>query len=137
MAYDVALRDQTNARPAEVSLVLSWREGVPMRLSDLLRERVILEWDRRSDAAPPATRPLVEMAGIRNTTLPDTAREGQPMRQAGMSRDDAVALALRGFDRNAFLVIVDDRQVTDLDAEIWLAPGTDITFVRLVPLVGG
>ena len=59
------------------------------------------------------------------------------MRRAGMSRDDAVALALRGFERNAFLVIVDDRQVTDLDAEIRLAPDTDITFVRLVPLVGG
>lgn len=132
MTYDVALKDQINARPAQVSLVLSWRESVPMRLSDLIRERVILEWDRRSDAANSAARPLVESAVGRDTVSPGARQDG-----VRMSRDDTVALALRGFGHNAFLVIVNDQQVTDLDAEIRLAPDTDITFVRLVPLVGG
>ena len=46
-------------------------------------------------------------------------------------------MALDGFRRNAFFVVVDDRQVTELDAEIRIRPETAITFVRLVPLVGG
>ena len=100
--------------------MLSWRDSIPMRLSDLIRERVALEWDRRSDAST-GGRPLVAFGPA----------------GPGMSRDDAVALALYGFAHNAFLVVVDDRQVTDLEAEIRLAPGTDITFIRLVPLVGG
>ena len=108
-----------------------------MRLSDLIRERAILEWERRSDAANPTTRPLVEIVAGWDAPLKGAAQDGERMRRTGMSCDDAVALALRGFGRNAFLVIVDDRQVTDLDAEIRLTPDTDITFVRLVPLVGG
>lgn len=95
-----------------------------MRLSDLIRERVWLEWDRREDAAVGAGRPLVE-AG---------AAAGGGRR---LTRDGAVALALDGFRRNAFFVVVDDRQVAELDAEIRIAPETAITFVRLVPLVGG
>ena len=128
MTHRLTVKDQINAKPAEVSLVLSWRDGIPMRLSDLIRERVLLEWDRRSDENP-AGRPLVAFG----PAWPAAAPGAGP----GMSRDDAVALALHGFARNAFLVIVDDRQVTDLEAEIRLAPGTDITFIRLVPLVGG
>lgn len=137
MTYHLTLQDQINARPAQVSLVVSWREGVPMRLSDLIRERVSLEWDRRSDAANPGPRPLVEFSADRDATFPGATQEREHARQAGMSCDDAVTLALCGFGHNAFFVIVDDLQVTDLDTEIRLAPGTDVTFVRLVPLVGG
>jgi hypothetical protein len=45
--------------------------------------------------------------------------------------------AIDAFSSNGFLVLVDDRQVTDLDEEIALAPSTEVAFVRLVPLVGG
>ncbi|MDQ0750818.1 hypothetical protein QF034_005049 [Streptomyces africanus] len=47
------------------------------------------------------------------------------------------ALALRAFAGNGFLVLVGDRQVTDLDEEIDLPLGTEVTFLKLVPLVGG
>lgn len=46
-------------------------------------------------------------------------------------------LALRAFAGNGFLVLVGDRQTTELDEEIELAPGTEVTFLKLVPLVGG
>ena len=46
-------------------------------------------------------------------------------------------LALRAFAGNGFLVLVGDRQVTDPDEEIDLALGTEVTFLKLVPLVGG
>lgn len=45
--------------------------------------------------------------------------------------------ALKAFAGNGFLVLVGDRQVTGLDDEIELALGTEITFLKLVPLVGG
>lgn len=46
-------------------------------------------------------------------------------------------LALRAFAGNGLLVLVGDRQVTDPDEEIDLAPGIEVTFLKLVPLVGG
>ncbi|MDH6549173.1 hypothetical protein M2164_003414 [Streptomyces sp. SAI-208] len=46
-------------------------------------------------------------------------------------------LALRAFTGNGFLVLVGDRQVTELDEEIDLVLGTEVTFLKLVPLVGG
>jgi hypothetical protein len=45
--------------------------------------------------------------------------------------------ALRAFEGNGLLVLVGDRQITELDEEIALPPGTEITFLTLVPLVGG
>ncbi|MGW0709330.1 hypothetical protein ACWD4G_25825 [Streptomyces sp. NPDC002643] len=47
------------------------------------------------------------------------------------------ALALKAFAGNGFLVLVGDRQVTEIDEEIDLALGTEVTFLKLVPLVGG
>lgn len=45
--------------------------------------------------------------------------------------------AVEAFGRNGFIVLVDDRQVDDLDTQVDLRTGSEITFLRLVPLVGG
>ncbi|MET9298799.1 MULTISPECIES: hypothetical protein [Micromonospora] len=44
---------------------------------------------------------------------------------------------LDAFGRNAFVVLVDDRQVTALDEKVRLHAGSRVTFLKLVPLVGG
>ena len=45
--------------------------------------------------------------------------------------------ALEAFTANRVLVLVDDRQVTSLDTELVTTPATRVTFLRLLPLVGG
>jgi hypothetical protein len=45
--------------------------------------------------------------------------------------------AIQAFEGNGFLVLVDDRQVESLDDEIALHPETSVSFLKLVPLVGG
>jgi hypothetical protein len=45
--------------------------------------------------------------------------------------------ALQAFSRNGFILLVDDRQVESLDEEIRVRPETRVTFLKLVPLVGG
>lgn len=47
------------------------------------------------------------------------------------------AKALEAFERLGFVVLVDDQQVDDLDAQIELKTGTEVTFLKLVALVGG
>jgi hypothetical protein len=51
--------------------------------------------------------------------------------------DEQVKRALASFARNGFLVLVDDHQVEHLDDIIVLGPQTVVTFLKLVPLVGG
>ncbi len=45
--------------------------------------------------------------------------------------------AIESFYRNGFLVLVNDRQVDGLDEEIEAGPDTTVTFLKLIPLVGG
>jgi hypothetical protein len=46
-------------------------------------------------------------------------------------------LAKRAFYSNGFILLVDDRQVDELDEEVEIRPHTTVTFLKLVPLVGG
>ena len=41
------------------------------------------------------------------------------------------------FQKNRFLVLVDDHQITDLDKPFPLAEHSTIQFIKLVPLIGG
>lgn len=45
--------------------------------------------------------------------------------------------ALAAFRGNGLLVLVDNRQITELDEPLDLEPETQVTFLKLVPLVGG
>ena len=45
--------------------------------------------------------------------------------------------ALEAFEGNQILILVNDRQAESLDEEIVLEPQTTVTFLRLMPLVGG
>ena len=51
--------------------------------------------------------------------------------------DAQCAKALKAFKSNGFFMLLDDRQVEDLETEIVIGPDTRISFVKLVPLVGG
>jgi hypothetical protein len=46
-------------------------------------------------------------------------------------------VALHAFTTNGFFVLVGDRQVESLDERIRIGLGTEVSFVKLVPLVGG
>jgi hypothetical protein len=48
-----------------------------------------------------------------------------------------IAVALEAFARNGFFMIFDGRQIVDLDEVLTVEPDSAVTFLRLVPLVGG
>jgi hypothetical protein len=45
--------------------------------------------------------------------------------------------AVRAFHRNGFIILVDQRQAESLDTWIEVKPETEVTFLKLVALVGG
>ena len=49
----------------------------------------------------------------------------------------AVDNALQAFEDGLYFVFIDDEQQQALDSEVYLKPNSHLTFLRLVPLVGG
>ena len=129
------VRDQINARPFEHQLILQWQEGVPLTPRTLITERVRIEWEARTAdvAARERPLPLIDIARL----PPEYERGRSCAPHPTMTLESVTAMALEGFARNAFFLIIDGRQVTDLDALIALRPASAVTFVRLVPLKGG
>jgi hypothetical protein len=70
----------------------------------------------------------------------DTERELNGYRMSRprlVDADKQTEIALAAFERGNILLLVDDRQVEDIDQAVTLRQGSTVTFLKLVPLVGG
>ncbi|MFI7135092.1 hypothetical protein ACIBQ1_56185 [Nonomuraea sp. NPDC050153] len=108
--------------------------GLPERISarELVRLRVREEVARHNAAPSHHFRGLVKPSDAEvelNGYRMRTARRLDWAKQA-----DAAEAA---FTRNGFLLLVGNRQIEDLDTEIDLTVDPVVSFVKLVPLVGG
>jgi len=96
-----------------------FEERLPLR--EVIRRRVFQEVaEHNARGATGAFRGLVQ---------PADPRHADPEKQ--------FARAVEAFSRNGFIVLVDEGQVDELDDMVELRMGTEITFLKLVPLVGG
>ena len=99
---------------------------------ELIRKRVLEEVEEYNRTMPAYFRGLVQ------PTDAERVLNGYRLRNARRIDPEAqVAYALTAFERNGFFLLVDDRQMESLDGEIVLRVGTQISFHKLVPLVGG
>lgn len=127
----VTIADETTSGERGGTWVLDIAEE-RLALREVIRRRVFQEVAEYNARQPAVFRGLVQPAGAELT------RDGYTLREP--RHVDAQAqylLALKAFGRNGFVVLVGDRQVEDLDAEVDLPARTEVTFLKLVPLVGG
>jgi hypothetical protein len=99
---------------------------------DLIRSRVREEVQDYNLRQPEFFRGLVAPTDAEQTLNGFKLRKGQQidwMRQFHK--------ALEAFEQNRVLILVGDRQTESLDEEIEITPGAEVTFLRLIPLVGG
>lgn len=103
-----------------------------LTVRELIRRRVFQEVAEYNARTPEVFQGLVR------PTDAERAVNGYALKEPRSVDPEAqTGLALRAFAGNGFLVLVGDRQVTDPDEEIDLPSGTEVTFLKLVPLVGG
>jgi hypothetical protein len=106
--------------------------GETITVCELIRLRVFQEVEEFNNQQPTVFRMLVQ-PGETEQTLNGfkfkKPRQVDPQKQFDK--------AIEAFEGNGFLVLVDDRQVETLDDEIALRPETEVSFLKLVPLVGG
>lgn len=103
-----------------------------LALREVIRRRVFQEVAEHNATTPPVFRGLVQPSGTELTL--NGYRTKEPRR---VDPEEQFTRAVEAFSRNGFVVLVGDRQVEEIDALIDLRMGVEITFLKLVPLVGG
>ena len=100
---------------------------------ELIRARVYGEVRDFNLSQPEYFRGLVQPSDAERTLNGFKVRQGRRI-----DPEKQFEKAIESFYRNGFLVLVDDRQVDELEEEIEVRPETTtVTFLKLVPLVGG
>ena len=101
-------------------------------LRELIRTRVYQEVGDYNIHRPEYFRGLVQPTGAERTL------NGFKVRQRRrLDPENQFEKAIESFYRNGFLILVNDRQVEELEEEIEIRPETTVAFLKLVPLVGG
>jgi hypothetical protein len=101
-------------------------------VGELIRTRVYQEVRDYNLRQPEYFRGLVQPTGAERTLNGFKVRQGRRL-DPGKQFEKAI----ESFHRNGFLILVNDRQVEELEEEIEIQPDTTVAFLKLVPLVGG
>jgi hypothetical protein len=103
-----------------------------MSLRELIRARIYQEVQDYNLKEPECFRSLVEPSEAERTL------NGFKLRaKRQIDWQEQFQRACEAFERNGFFVLVGDRQAAGLDEEFDVKADTEVSFVKLVPLVGG
>ena len=103
-----------------------------MAVRELIRARIYQEVQDYNQKAPEYFRGLVE------PTQAEKTLNGYKLRkERKIDWQEQYQRALEAFSRNGFFVLVGDRQAETLDEEFEVKVDTEVSFVKLMPLVGG
>jgi hypothetical protein len=103
-----------------------------MTLRELIRRRIFQEVAEFNAASLTEFRGLVQPSDTERTLNGYRVRPGRRI-----DPEEQFARAVEAFGRNGFVVLTGNHQLLDLDEEIDLAAAAEVTFLKLVALVGG
>ena len=103
-----------------------------MTVRELIRARIYQEVQDYNQKEPEYFRGLVE------PTNAERVLNGYKLKaRRKIDWQEQYNRALAAFERNGFFVLVGDKQADSLDQEFEVKVDTEVSFVKLVPLVGG
>ena len=122
----LTIHDETTGAAATTARLFTL-PSTKLTARELIRERVIHEVRQHNDSPAEPFIGLIklsdeELIGNGETRMLDPSRQ--------------VTTAFESFHKNSFALLVDGTQVESLDQELTLSSNSQITFLRLFPLVG-
>lgn len=134
MTATLTIRDETaTGDPVHEFLLEFPSERITIR--ELIRERVyqeVSDYNFRSKSTGGLFRGLVQP-----TDTERTLNGFKVPKDRDIDWQAQFARALDAFGGNGFFILVDDRQAETLDETFVIGPRTQVSFVKLTPLVGG
>ena len=133
MLTELLIRDETTASLGKAEHTFTFHvSGETINVRDLIPLRVTQEVEEFNSRQPAVFRMLVQPNETERTL--NGFKFHKPRLVDPVTQYEK---AIEAFEGNGFIVLVDDRQVESLEDEIALHPETSVTFLKLVPLVGG
>lgn len=133
MQVALNVTDEAMYSPAQANYTL--RLNFPknhISVRELIEARVRVEVENYNAEQPEVFRMLVQ------PSLAERVLNGFKFKEKKrVSEREQYEKAVQAFDRNGFIVLVDEIQAESLDQIIEITPETSVTFLKLVPLVGG
>jgi hypothetical protein len=130
MAVNFSILDETTSGECRSAGTFA-SESSATTLREIIRLRVQQEVERFNHSDARAFQGLIQPE--------ETERllNGAKPTHRLLDSEKQYASAITAFQGNGFLVLVDEHQVTELDEEVHIKPETKVTFLKLVPLIGG
>ena len=133
MLTKLLIRDETTASLGKTEHTFTVHvSGEKISIRELIRQRVTQEVQEFNSRQPAVFRMLVQPNEAERTL--NGFKFHKPRLVDPITQYEK---AIEAFEGNGFVVLVDNYQVQGLDDEIALHPETSVTFLKLVPLVGG
>ena len=103
-----------------------------LTVRELIRARIYQEAQDYNQKEPEYFRGLVEPSAA------ERVLNGYKLKaKRKIDWEEQFQRALEAFDRNGFFVLVGDRQAESLDEQFEVKVDAEVSFVKLVPLIGG
>src|SRR5579859_4679248 len=129
MPLTLSVQDETSSGQRHDAGAFEF-ESATLTLRELIRRRIEQEVVRFNES---------EIEVFRGLVQPEESELilNGPRQRPVLDPEKHFAKAITAFRGNGFLVLLDDRQITDLDETLHLTPQSKVTFLRLIPLAGG
>ncbi len=131
MSFALMLKDQTSSGDllAETVIRFPAEQVTVQQLIETRVRREVESWNADADG---------EYKGLVELTEDEVLLNGPKNRPGHMlDAGHQIARAIEAFEKSHFFLLVNDRQLTELDEKIVITPKTKVVFLRLVRLVGG
>ena len=123
--------DETTTGVKEVAVELDF-EVQRITVRELLEKRVYKEVSDFNRNPPRRFKGLVEPTEKERRLNESATKKTKPI-----DWKKQYEKALKSFEQNQFLILVDRTQVTSLDEEFDIDEDTEVSFLKIVPLAGG
>ncbi len=130
-AVTLAIRDENFAGKVLHEVLVGFAAET-VRIREIIEARVRAEVEAYNKKLPEYFNGLIEPTDAEKTL------NGYKLRSKKLiDAEKQVYVALDAFQKNGFFVLVDNQQCTSLEQPVTLTTDTQISFVKMTPLVGG
>jgi hypothetical protein len=131
MAYQLRIKDETAGGKILNEIIISLQHEL-VSVKEIISSRVTSEVETYNQRLPQYFQGLVQPEATEKTI------NGYKMpKRKLIDAEQQVYIALDAFIHNAYFVLIDQKQAMSLDEMVLLTPETEVSFVKLTPLIGG
>jgi hypothetical protein len=131
MSLTVTINDTTGVGKITNTINVSFRQEL-VTIRDIIAARVEKEVSEYNNKKPDY------FLGLVQPTHAERTLNGYKMKERKhIDAEKQVYIALDSFMKNAYFILIDNKQAETLDQEVKISTTSNIRFVKLTPLVGG